>query len=132
MYNKTILVGRLGEKPTVKTTNSGKKVLNASVATWENYYNESEKKWETITEWHKVIVWGDSVDKFSGDKGDNVYVEGSLKSRKWKDNTGVEKVQIEIVGTMKVIKPPKMREEQKEPSQIFEAKVTTSDGDLPF
>ena len=63
MINKVILLGRVGKDPELHTTQSGKKVVRFTVATWENYKDETEPSgWKQVTEWHNVVVWGAAAD----------------------------------------------------------------------
>jgi single-strand DNA-binding protein len=85
--NKVILVGRLGKEPEVRYTQTGSAVANFSIATDESYKNNAGEKVKK-TEWHSLVVWGKSVEAFVQPylhKGDLVYVEGKLQTRKWED-----------------------------------------------
>jgi single-strand DNA-binding protein len=96
--NKVILVGRLGKDPEVKYTQSGKAVANFSIATDESYKNNDGEKVKK-TEWHNIVVWGNSVENFVQKyihKGDMVYVEGKLQTRSWEDKEGNKKYTTEI------------------------------------
>lgn len=96
--NKVILVGRLGKDPEVKYTGSGKAVANFSIATDESYKDKDGNK-QKKTEWHNIVVWGNSVEAFVQPyihKGDLVYIEGKLQTRSWEDKAGVKKYTTEI------------------------------------
>ena len=85
--NKVIIVGRLGKDPEVRFTSSGKAVANFSIATDESYKDSAGEK-VTKTEWHNIVVWGNSVENFVQKyihKGDLVYIEGKLQTRAWED-----------------------------------------------
>lgn len=85
--NKVQLIGRLGDDPQCRSTNSGQSVSNFSVATDETYKDRNEET-QKRTEWHKIVVWGNAVDNFVAKylhKGDLVYIEGKLQSRTWED-----------------------------------------------
>ena len=97
--NKVVLVGNLGREPEIRHTNSGKKVASFSLATsdvWKDTNGERQEK----TEWHRVVVFNsntaDFVEKILK-KGSKVYVEGSLQTRKWTDNSGQDRYTTEIV-----------------------------------
>ena len=95
--NKAILIGRLGQDPTMKYTTSGQAVANFSVATDETYTGKDGQKVEK-TEWHRIVVWGKTAE-FCGNylsKGRLVYVEGKIETRKWTDKDGAEKYTTEI------------------------------------
>ena len=97
--NKVVLVGNLGREPEIRHTNTGKKIASFSVATsdvWKDANGERQEK----TEWHRVVVFNpstaDFVERFVK-KGSKVYVEGSLQTRKWTDNSGQDKYTTEVV-----------------------------------
>lgn len=102
MYNKVILVGRLGKTPEPKTTTAGK-VAQLSVATTYYTKNKENDEFTEHTEWHNVVVWGldaNRCDKML--KGDMVMVEGSLKTRSY-EKDGVKKYSTEVHGVAKKI-----------------------------
>ena len=97
--NKVVLVGNLGREPEIRHTNTGKKIASFSLATsdvWKDANGERQEK----TEWHRVVVFNpstaDFVERFVK-KGSKVYVEGSLQTRKWTDNSGQDKYTTEVV-----------------------------------
>jgi single-strand DNA-binding protein len=95
--NKVILVGRLGKDPEVRFTSGGKAVANFSIATDESYKDAQGDK-QKKTEWHNIVVWGNSVEAFIQKylhKGDMVYIEGKLQTRSW-EKDGVKKYTTEI------------------------------------
>jgi single-strand DNA-binding protein len=96
--NKVILLGNLGADPEVRTLESGAKVARLRVATAETYKDKNGEK-ITQTEWHTVNVWkglADVAEKYLK-KGSQVYLEGKIKSRTWKDKDGVDKYSTEIL-----------------------------------
>lgn len=97
--NKVELIGHLGKDPDIRTMQSGAKVANFSIATSESWKDNSGEKKER-TQWHNIVVWNEGVvgivERFLK-KGDRVFVEGQLETRKWTDNSGVEKYATEIV-----------------------------------
>ena len=100
MLNKVFLIGRLGHDPEVRyTTKDMKAVLTMHVATDSTYYNQQTKEQVKQVEWHRVVVW-DKMAENCGKyltKGSLIYVEGSLKSRKWQDKEGIERTSVEII-----------------------------------
>jgi single-strand DNA-binding protein len=98
MINKVILVGNLGQDPDLKYTQAGTAVVTLSVATSRVWKNKEGNKSEE-TEWHRVIVWAKSAEFCSNylKKGNRVYVEGRLQTRKWQDNNGADRYTTEIV-----------------------------------
>ena len=98
--NKVILVGNLGKDPEIRTLNSGDRVANLSIATSETWRDKGSGERKEKTEWHRVVIYNDNLAKVAESylkKGAKVYLEGSLQTRKWNDNSGVEKFSTEIV-----------------------------------
>src|SRR5687768_18622566 len=96
--NKVILIGNLGRDPEVRYMPEGGAVANISVATTDTWKDKSGEKQER-TEWHRVAFFG-RLAEIAGEylkKGSQVYVEGSLRTRKWKDEEGQERYTTEIV-----------------------------------
>ena len=98
--NKVILVGNLGRDPEVRTMQDGNPVVNLSVATSENWRDKTSGERREKTEWHRVVIFndrlGDVAQKYLR-KGSKVYLEGQLQTRKWTDQSGVEKYSTEVV-----------------------------------
>jgi len=98
--NKVILVGNLGKDPEIRTLNSGEKVANLSLATSEQWRDKASGERKEKTEWHRVVIFNENIIKVAESylkKGSTVYVEGTLQTRKWTDNAGVEKYSTEVV-----------------------------------
>ena len=98
--NKVILVGNLGKDPEIRTLNSGDRVANLRIATSENWRDKATGERKEKTEWHQVVIFNENLVKVAESylrKGAKVYIEGSLQTRKWTDNSGVEKYSTEIV-----------------------------------
>jgi len=97
--NKVILVGNLGKDPEVRTTQSGGKIVNLTLATSEKWKGADGQQQEK-TEWHRIVIFNDRIadvaEKYLT-KGAKVYIEGQLQTRKWADKDGVEKYSTEIV-----------------------------------
>lgn len=98
MINKVILIGNLGQDPELKYTQAGTAVANLSVATSRVWKDRDGNKQEE-TEWHRVIVWAQTAEFCSNylSKGNKVYVEGRLQTRKWQDQNGNDRYTTEIV-----------------------------------
>lgn len=97
--NKVQLIGYMGKDPEVRFTQGGQSVANFSLATDESYKNNDGEKVKK-TEWHNIVVWGKSVEAFVQPylhKGDLIYVEGKLQTRKWTNKEGEDKYTTEIV-----------------------------------
>lgn len=96
--NKVILVGRLGADPEVRTLEGGTKVASIRLATTERYKDKNGNQQES-TEWHNVVLWrglADITEKYLK-KGDQLYVEGRIKTRKWTDQNGQDRYTTDIV-----------------------------------
>jgi single-strand DNA-binding protein len=97
MLNKVTLIGHLGGDPETRTIESGSKVGRFSLATNESYKDKSGE-WQNQTEWHNVVVWRELAERCERlKKGQLVYVEGKVSSRKYTDKDGVEKSVTDIV-----------------------------------
>jgi len=106
MINKVIIVGNLGRDPEVRNFEGGSSVASFSVATSESYVDKKTNEKKTNTEWHNVALWGGlaGVAEKYLKKGSQVYIEGSLRTRKWQDKDGNDRYTTEIVGrTMKML-----------------------------
>src|SRR5271169_2326253 len=98
--NKVILVGNLGKDPEIRRTQDGRPIANLSVATSENWRDKATGERKEKTEWHRVVIFNEGLCKVAEQylkKGAKVYVEGSLQTRKWTDQSGVEKYSTEVV-----------------------------------
>src|SRR5258707_15360213 len=98
--NKVILVGNLGADPEIRSLTSGDRVANLRIATSESWRDRSSGERKEKTEWHRVVVFNENIVKVCEQylrKGAKVYVEGAIQTRKWTDQSGVEKYSTEIV-----------------------------------
>ena len=98
--NKVILVGNLGRDPEVRTMGNGSPVVNLSIATGETWKDRATGERRERTEWHRVVIFNENLAKVAQNylkKGSTVYIEGQLQTRKWTDQSGVEKYTTEIV-----------------------------------
>ena len=96
--NKVIIVGNLGRDPEMRTFPSGDQVANVTIATTDKWKDKQSGEMKEATEWHRVVFNG-RLAEIAGQylrKGSQVYVEGSLRTRKWTDQSGVEKYSTEI------------------------------------
>ncbi len=98
--NKVIIVGNLGNDPETRYTPSGSAITNISIATSESWKDKQTGQAQERTEWHRVVFFN-RLAEIAGEylrKGSKVYVEGSLRTRKWQDQAGVDRYTTEIVG----------------------------------
>ena len=96
--NKVCLLGNLGKEVEVRSMSNGGEVVSFSVATSESWKDKSGV-WKDKTEWHKVIIFNEHLIKTAKklSKGNKVYIEGQLQTRKWTDQSGTDKYTTEIV-----------------------------------
>ena len=134
--NKVILIGRLGRDPEIRHSDTGKRIGNFSLATSEKWTDKSGERQER-TEWHRVVIFNDHlcgiVEKYLT-KGSQVYVEGSLQTRTWKDHA-IERNITEVVlgnfngtltmlggrneGSPQVVPPPVIENEMIDDEIVF-------------
>ena len=105
--NKVMLIGRLGQDPELKYTQSGVAVLQVSLAT-DTSWKDQDGNQQTKTEWHRVVTFG-RLAEICGEylsKGSKVYIEGRIQTRKWEDRDGNPRYTTEIVAReMKMLSP---------------------------
>ena len=98
--NKVILIGNLGADPEIKSFQNGGKIANIRIATSEQWKDRMTGERKERTEWHQVVINGEGlvgvVERFLK-KGSKVYIEGSLRTRKWQDRDGNDRYTTEIV-----------------------------------
>ncbi|WP_137112263.1 single-stranded DNA-binding protein [Rhodobacter sp. SY28-1] len=98
--NKVILIGNLGRDPEVRSFQNGGKVVNLRIATSETWRDKQSGERKERTEWHSVAIFNEALAKIAEQylkKGSTVYIEGSLETRKWQDQSGQDKYTTEIV-----------------------------------
>lgn len=98
--NKVILVGNVGQDPEIRSTSDGREIANFSLATSDSWKDKTTGEKKEKTEWHRVVIFSQglvSIVKNYVKKGSKIYLEGSLQTRKWTDNQGLEKFTTEIV-----------------------------------
>ncbi|KMW73221.1 single-stranded DNA-binding protein [Photorhabdus luminescens subsp. luminescens] len=107
--NKVILIGNLGQDPEVRYMPNGGAVTNITLATSESWRDKQTGEMKEKTEWHRVVLFG-KLAEVAGEylrKGSQVYIEGSLQTRKWQDQNGQERYTTEVVvnmgGTMQMM-----------------------------
>jgi single-strand DNA-binding protein len=98
--NKVILIGNLGADPETRAMPSGMTVANLRVATSESWRDKQSGEQQERTEWHRVAMFGRLAEIAAEylKKGSQVYIEGSLRTRKWTDKQGNERYSTEIIG----------------------------------
>ncbi|WP_314721538.1 single-stranded DNA-binding protein [Rahnella variigena] len=149
--NKVILVGNLGDDPTIRYMPNGGAVANITLATSESWRDKTTGEQKEKTEWHRVVLFG-KLAEVAGEylkKGSQVYIEGKLNTRKWTDQAGVEKytteVHVNVGGTMQMLggkaeggKPAQSGAQQSRPAQQSQQAAQNNeppmdfDDDIPF
>ncbi len=103
--NKAIIVGNIGKDPEVRYAANGDAICNITVATSESWKDKSTGEKKEATEWHRISFFG-KLAEIAGQylkKGSQVYVEGSIRTRKWTDKEGQERYTTEIRGDQMVM-----------------------------
>uniref|UniRef100_Q07MK9 Single-stranded DNA-binding protein n=1 Tax=Rhodopseudomonas palustris (strain BisA53) TaxID=316055 RepID=Q07MK9_RHOP5 len=98
--NKVILIGNLGADPEIKRTQDGRPIANLRIATSETWRDKNSGERKEKTEWHRVVIFNEGLCRVVEQylkKGAKVYIEGQLQTRKWTDQSGVEKYSTEVV-----------------------------------
>lgn len=134
--NKVILVGNLGRDPESRFLASGEAVCNFSIATSETWKDKAGEKQEA-TEWHRISFFGKVAEVCAQylKKGATVYIEGSIRTRKFTDKDGVERYSTEVKGErMQMLggKPAQEPAEEKPAPAKTGSKFDVLDDSLPF
>ena len=144
--NKVLLIGRLGADPEIKQMVNGKSVARLSLATNQNWKDKNTGEKKEKTEWHRIVVFNEGLVKVVQQylkKGAQIYVEGQLNTRKWKDEqSGQDKYSTEIViqgynsslvmlggGNQNSISTQDSKQKFDDSSQVVQNEL---DDDIPF
>ena len=144
--NKVILIGRLGADPEIKQMVNGKSVARLSLATNQNWKDKNTGEKKEKTEWHRIVVFNEGLVNVVQQylkKGAQIYVEGQLNTRKWKDEqSGQDKYSTEVViqgynsslvmlggGNQNSIPTQVSKQKFDESSQVVQNEL---DDDIPF
>lgn len=98
--NKVILIGNLGADPEIRRTQDGRPIANLRIATSESWRDKATGERREKTEWHRVVVFNEGLCRVVEQylkKGSKVYLEGSLQTRKWQDQSGQDRYSTEVV-----------------------------------
>jgi len=138
--NKVILVGNLGRDAELRYTPGGSAVATVSLATTE-VWNDKDGQRKEDTQWHRVVLWGKTAESLHDylTKGKQIYVEGKLQTRKWKDKDGNDKYTTEIRGDRIVLlggggggRPSVDRSEPMPHQEAAKEPVELTEDDIPF
>ena len=98
--NKVMLLGNLGQDPLVRTSQDGNKIVQLSIATSDRWKDRNTGEQREKTEWHRVIIFNENLSNIAEQylkKGNTVFVEGQLQTRKWQDQNDQDKYTTEVV-----------------------------------
>lgn len=98
--NRVMLIGNLGKDPEVRSTNDGREIASLTIATSEHWKDKNTGERKEKTEWHRVVIFTEGLVKVAKQylsKGSKVMIEGQLQTRKWTDQSGVERYSTEVV-----------------------------------
>ena len=132
--NKIILLGHVGKNPQVHATKSGGTMCSFSLGTQENWTDKTTGQKKEHTEWHKIVCFNKLADIVIQyvTVGAKVYVEGSLKTRKWEDKeSGADRYTTEVIGREINIVSSKV-EKKESTTQVLSKKEDFYNDDIPF
>lgn len=98
--NKVILIGNLGKDPEIRATQDGREIANLTLATSDQWTDKNSGEKRERTEWHRIAIFNPGLVglcKKYLNKGSKIYIEGQLQTRKWQDNSGMERYTTEVV-----------------------------------
>jgi single-strand DNA-binding protein len=129
--NKVMIIGHLGRDPEMRYTPSGRPVTTFTVAT-NRSWNTTDGERHNETEWFNVVSWGNLAEicKQYLNKGQQVYIEGRLQTRRWEDSDNVKHTSIEIVASEMMILGDRHDSNQSADSQ--EPDLVSEDEEYPF
>ena len=147
--NKVILVGNVGQDPQIRTMQNGQKVASFSLATSDRWRDRQTGEQKEQTEWHRVVIFNSNLVEVAErmlQKGTKLYIEGSLRTRKWQNQQGVDVYTTEVVlnqfaGQMVILSGAKSLDggatggdygQPDSPTQREEISVADIGDDIPF
>ena len=140
--NKVILVGNLGKDPEVRHLESGVMVANFPLATTESYKDRNTGERRQVTEWHNVVLWRGlaEISERYLKKGNQVYIEGKLRTRSWQDQEGNTRYTTEVIADNMTMLGGRPTEGASEPMSTVSSETTSPNitavsddsDDLPF
>ena len=137
--NKVTLIGNLGNDPEVRYGASGNAVANVSLATTESWRDKDSGEQQEKTEWHRVVFFNKPAETIGQyvKKGQQLYVEGRLQTKKWQDKDGIEKYSTEIISDSFTFVGSKsdtqsFDQSSKANESFDQTPATHNDDDIPF
>ena len=131
--NKVMIIGHLGRDPEMRYTPSGRPVVTFSVAVSRSW-NSSSGERRSETEWFKVVAWGNLAEickKFLS-KGQQVYVEGRLQTRRWEDKEGQQRTTVELVANEMTMLSDRRDKDQSNDNAPEETPPAIEEDEFPF
>lgn len=116
--NKAMIIGNAGQDPDIRYTANEQAVVNLSIATSESWRDKQTGQQQDRVEWHRIVMYG-KLAEIAGKyvkKGTKLYIEGSIRTRKWADNQGAERYTTEIVANE---------------MQMLDSRMQAAGGDMP-
>lgn len=137
--NKVSLIGHVGQNPEIKATQDGREIATFSLATSERWTDKRTGEVVQKTEWHRLVIFSQGlvgIVKNYVKKGSKLYAEGSLQTRKWADNQGVERYTTEIIlqnfnSTLQILDSKERRENSSDHSHSDHSQEIIDD-EIPF
>ena len=125
--NKAMLIGRLGQDPEIRYTQSGNAVANLNIAT-NDYWTDKKGEKQERTEWHSLVLWGKLADLAQTylKKGSQLYVEGRIQTRDWENDQGQKQYKTEVVVTSMQFLDTKISENPISKENLTSRNVTNS------
>ena len=144
--NKVLLIGRLGADPEIKQMSNGKNVARMSLATSDSWKDKNTGEKKEKTEWHRVVIFNEGLVNIVQQylkKGAQIYIEGQLTTRKWKDEqSGQDKYSTEIIlqgynSTLKMLNTRSSNDLSAKGSEVISnenpsAPLNDLDDEIPF
>lgn len=140
--NKAIILGNISSDIEVRYMPNGNAVANFSVATNEKWKDKNTGEMKEKAEFHRVVVFGATADKYLGQygkKGQQIYVEGKIETRKWQDNNGTDRytteIKVDIGGKVELLGGRDNHDNQEQPQATQQPKNVQEQGfdqDIPF
>mgnify|MGYP003289252462 CR=1 FL=1 len=144
--NKVILVGNIGQDPQVRTMQSGQKVVSFSLATSDRWRDRQSGEQKEQTEWHRIVIFSPNLVEVAErmlQKGTKLYIEGTLRTRKWQNQQGIDTYTTEVVlnqfnGTMVILSGAKAVDSMSgaapaaAPAPAEEISISEIGDDIPF
>ncbi len=131
--NKVILIGNIGKEPETRFSAGGAAITNITLATSESWKDKQTGENQERTEWHRVVFFG-RLAEIAGEylkKGSKVYVEGSLRTRKWTDQSGQDKYTTEIVANEMQMLDGRQQDDDHQPRQQQRSSSSRPVADVP-